>query len=351
MAKAYADYVLIAGHNGGTGASPLSSIKHAGSPWELGLAEAQATLVRNGLRHRIEVRTDGGLKTGRDVVIAALLGAETTASARRRWWRWAAPWHGSATSTPAPPVSPPSAKTCGPSSRARRSRSSPTSPLWRRKCVGSGRMGLRSLDEIIGRNDLLERVERPDVPRAQMLDLSMLLAPTGRPSPGRRRSLRRTVARNDRPGVVSLDAEILEELEPYLESGLPFSGNYPIYNHHLAVGRAGGGRHRRATRRRRTCPMVGAAPLHRQRGPELRRVHLPRDASRARGRGQRLRREGAERRRADHPAVPPRRLRGRVAPAPDHREHGPVRGHGRQALSPPARRATGSPSEFEAPSP
>ena len=77
VAKAYADYVLIAGHNGGTGASPLSSIKHAGSPWELGLAEAQATLVRNGLRHRIEVRTDGGLKTGRDVVIAALLGAET----------------------------------------------------------------------------------------------------------------------------------------------------------------------------------------------------------------------------------------------------------------------------------
>jgi glutamate synthase domain-containing protein 2 len=77
VAKAYADYVLIAGHNGGTGASPLSSIKHAGSPWELGLAEAQATLLRNGLRHRIEVRTDGGFKTGRDVVIAALLGAES----------------------------------------------------------------------------------------------------------------------------------------------------------------------------------------------------------------------------------------------------------------------------------
>ena len=77
VAKAYADYVLIAGHNGGTGASPLSSIKHAGSPWELGLAEAQHILVRNGLRHRIEVRTDGGFKTGRDVVIAALLGAES----------------------------------------------------------------------------------------------------------------------------------------------------------------------------------------------------------------------------------------------------------------------------------
>src|SRR5204862_29390 len=74
---AYADYVLVSGHNGGTGASPLSSIKHAGSPWELGLAETQAILIENGLRHRIEVRVDGGLRTGRDVVIAALLGAES----------------------------------------------------------------------------------------------------------------------------------------------------------------------------------------------------------------------------------------------------------------------------------
>src|SRR5207247_2275532 len=63
-------------HNGGTGASPLSSIKHAGSPWEIGLAETQAILIENGLRHRVEVRVDGGLRTGRDVVIAALLGAE-----------------------------------------------------------------------------------------------------------------------------------------------------------------------------------------------------------------------------------------------------------------------------------
>src|SRR5437870_12004007 len=76
VAKAYAGYVVVSGHNGGTGASPLSSIKHAGSPWELGLAETQALLIENGLRHRIEVRVDGGLKTGRDVVMAALLGAE-----------------------------------------------------------------------------------------------------------------------------------------------------------------------------------------------------------------------------------------------------------------------------------
>ncbi|MHA6630778.1 glutamate synthase large subunit [Pseudonocardia sichuanensis] len=76
VAKAHSDVVLISGHDGGTGASPLSSIKHAGGPWELGLAETQQTLLTNGLRDRIVVQTDGQLKTGRDVVIAALLGAE-----------------------------------------------------------------------------------------------------------------------------------------------------------------------------------------------------------------------------------------------------------------------------------
>jgi glutamate synthase (NADPH/NADH) large chain len=76
VAKAHADVVLISGHDGGTGASPLTSLKHAGAPWELGLAETQQTLVRNGLRDRIVVQVDGQLKTGRDVVMAALLGAE-----------------------------------------------------------------------------------------------------------------------------------------------------------------------------------------------------------------------------------------------------------------------------------
>src|SRR5204863_9010796 len=76
VAKAHSDVVLISGHDGGTGASPLSSIKHAGAPWELGLAETQQTLLINGLRDRIVVQADGPLKTGRDVVIAALLGAE-----------------------------------------------------------------------------------------------------------------------------------------------------------------------------------------------------------------------------------------------------------------------------------
>ena len=76
VAKAHADVVLISGHDGGTGASPLTSIKHAGIPWELGLAETQQVLVLNDLRSRIVVQTDGKLQTGRDVAIAALLGAE-----------------------------------------------------------------------------------------------------------------------------------------------------------------------------------------------------------------------------------------------------------------------------------
>ncbi|MDQ1742674.1 MAG: glutamate synthase large chain, partial [Pseudonocardiales bacterium] len=76
VAKAHADVVLISGHDGGTGAAPLTSLKHAGMPWELGLAETQQTLLLNGLRDRITVQVDGAMKTGRDVVIAAMLGAE-----------------------------------------------------------------------------------------------------------------------------------------------------------------------------------------------------------------------------------------------------------------------------------
>src|SRR5690242_1616613 len=76
VGKARADYILISGHDGGTGASPLSSIKNAGSPWELGLAETQQVLVANRLRDRVSLRTDGGLRNGRDIVVAALLGAE-----------------------------------------------------------------------------------------------------------------------------------------------------------------------------------------------------------------------------------------------------------------------------------
>ncbi|HEY6210122.1 MAG TPA: glutamate synthase large subunit [Gemmatimonadales bacterium] len=234
VAKAYADYVLISGHNGGTGASPLSSIKHAGSPWELGLAETQALLIESGLRHRIEVRTDGGLRTGRDVVIAALLGAESygfgTAALVAIGCAMARQCHLNSCPT--------GIATQRPELRAK-FKGTPEQVIAyftaiaedvRRILAG---MGFRRLDEIIGRVDLLERVDRPEVPRAQMLDLSPILAdPLGSQESPRRR----TVERNDRPGVESLDERILEVLGPRLEAGRPFAGVYDIGNHHLTVG-------------------------------------------------------------------------------------------------------------------
>src|SRR6266513_984863 len=233
VAKAYADYVLISGHNGGTGASPLSSIKHAGSPWELGLAETQALLVENGLRHRIEVRTDGGLRTGRDVVMAALLGAESygfgTAALVAIGCAMARQCHLNSCPTGLAPQRPElRAKFKGTPEQVVAYFTAIAEDV-RRILAG---MGFRALDEIIGRVDLLERVDRPDVPRAQMLDLSLLLAdPEPRDAPRRR-----SVARNDRPGVESLDDAILTTLGPCLESGRPFDEAYDVGNGHLTLG-------------------------------------------------------------------------------------------------------------------
>jgi glutamate synthase (ferredoxin) len=234
VAKAYADYVLIAGHSGGTGASPMSSIKHAGSPWELGLAESQATLVANGLRHRIEVRVDGGFRTGRDVVIAALLGGESygfgTAPLVAIGCAMARQCHLN--------TCPTGIATQRPDLRAK-FKGTPEQVVTYFSFVAEqvreilASLGARSLDEIIGRADLLERVERPEVPRAQMLDLSMLLT-LAVPGPGT--AIKRTVERNDRPGVVYLDDEILDECRGHIEQGLPFSGLYDIRTHHLTVG-------------------------------------------------------------------------------------------------------------------
>src|SRR5437879_4131463 len=177
VAKAYADYVLISGHNGGTGASPLSSIKHAGQPWELGLAETQALLIENGLRHRIEVRTDGGLRTGRDVVIAALLGAETygfgTAALVSIGCDMARQCHLNSCPTGIPTQKPELRKKFKGTPEQVVEYFTAIAADGRRILAG---LGLRSLDAIFGRVDLLERFDRPDVQRAQMLDLSLLVA-------------------------------------------------------------------------------------------------------------------------------------------------------------------------------
>src|SRR5881397_1828493 len=226
VAKAHADVVLISGHDGGTGASPLSSIKHAGSPWELGLAETQAILIENGLRHRIEVRTDGGLRTGRDVVIAALLGAESfgfgTATVVAVGCAMARQCHLN--------TCPTGIATQRPELRAK-FRGTPEQVVAYfthiaedvRRIMAS--LGVRRVDDLVGRVELLRRIERPETPRARLLDLSALLsAPASQAEPRRR-----TVERNVRPGLVSLDVEILER-----QDAVPRV--IPIGNHHLTVG-------------------------------------------------------------------------------------------------------------------
>ena len=233
VAKAWADYILVAGHSGGTGASPLSSIKHTGLPWEIGLAEAQSALVRGRLRHRVEVRTDGGLRSARDVVMAAMLGAERfgfgTAPLVAMGCIMARQCH---------------LNTCptGIASQKEelRARFKGTEDNVVAFFMGLAQgvreilasLGARTLDEIIGRADLLVRAEHPEVPRAALLDLSSLLAVP--PAEGTAR--RRTLARNERPKLPSLDDEILHDVAPCLANDLPFSGHYPIRNHHLSVG-------------------------------------------------------------------------------------------------------------------
>jgi glutamate synthase (NADPH/NADH) large chain/glutamate synthase (ferredoxin) len=233
VAKAYADYVLISGHAGGTGASPLSSIKSAGCPWELGLAETQQVLVLNDLRGRIRVRTDGGLKTGRDVVVAALLGAEEfgfgTASVVAIGCDMARQCH---------------LNTC------------PTGIATQREDLRAkynGRpeqlinyltgvahevrellaeMGFRALDEIIGRSDLLEQVTDTPFDRANRLDLSRVLRPA---DPTFSRPTRSLVDRNDRDEV-PLDDEILPEIAEALDHRKPVVRAYKIRNSNRTVG-------------------------------------------------------------------------------------------------------------------
>ncbi len=176
VAKAYADVVHISGADGGTGASPLTSIKHAGAPWELGVAEAQQTLVRNGLRNRIMLTTDGGLHTGRDVVKAALLGAERygfgTAALIALGCKMARQCH---------------SNTCpvGIATQAEHLRKKyfGTPEMLIRFFEGVAgevreilaHLGYERLDEVIGRADLLEQLPTPADARWEGVDLSSLL--------------------------------------------------------------------------------------------------------------------------------------------------------------------------------
>jgi len=234
VAKAHADVVLISGHDGGTGASPLSSIKHAGAPWELGLAETHQTLVLNNLRSRIYVETDGQLKTGRDVAVAALLGAEE---------------FGFAT---APLVvlgcimmrvchldtCPVGVATQNPKLRARFT-GDPTHVVNFMRFVAQelreimAKLGVRTLNEMIGRTDKLIPWKAIEHWKAKGLDLTPILhQPEIGPEVGRYRQIDQ-----DHGLEKSLDVtRLLNICEPAIERGERVHADLPIRNVNRVVG-------------------------------------------------------------------------------------------------------------------
>ncbi len=233
VSKAHADVVLISGHDGGTGASPLTSLKHAGGPWGLGLAETQQTLLLNGLRDRIVVQTDGQLKTGRDVVIAALLGAEE---------------FGFAT---APLIvsgcimmrvchldtCPVGVATQNPVLRARYTGQADHVVNFFEYVAEEVRellaeLGLRSLDEAIGHAERLDVTRALQHWKASGLDLAPILhvpaLPTGAP--------RRNTVGQDHGLDKALDNELVRLCADALDRGEPVRAQVPIRNVNRTVG-------------------------------------------------------------------------------------------------------------------
>ncbi|RYD34915.1 MAG: glutamate synthase subunit alpha, partial [Verrucomicrobiaceae bacterium] len=223
VAKASADNILISGHDGGTGASPLSSTKHAGSPWELGLAEAQQTLLINNLRERVTLRTDGGIRNGRDVVIAAILGAEQfnfgTTAMIAMGCVYVRKCHLN--------TCPVGVATTDPKFRAK-FKGTPEMVINYFNGVAQearewmAKVGVRTLDELIGRPEYLTQREIPGHPKANTLDLSAVLkdvvpdlsAQTGRPADQIARI--RTHERNDGLTKPALDLRIIADLVKHL---------------------------------------------------------------------------------------------------------------------------------------
>ena len=233
VAKAHSDVVLISGHDGGTGASPLTSIKHAGVPWELGLAETQQVLVMNQLRDRIVVQTDGQMKTGRDVVIAALLGAEE---------------YGFST---APLVvegcimmrvchldtCPVGIATQNPELRKHFSGRPEFVENYFRFVAEEVReamaeMGFRTMEEMIGRVDRLDTAGAVDHWKARGLDLSPILLNPDVPDTVARRCVREQDHGLDR----ALDNTLIERCAPAVEHRTPVSFTLPIRNVNRTVG-------------------------------------------------------------------------------------------------------------------
>ncbi len=233
VAKAHADLVLISGHDGGTGASPLTAIKHSGIPWELGLAETQQVLVMNDLRSRIRVQTDGKLQTGRDVVIAALLGAEefgfSTAPLVALGCVMMRKCHlntcpvGIATQNPAL-----RAKFAGEPEHVIRYFFYVAEEV--REWIAQ--LGFRTMDEMTGRVDRLEMREAVDHWKARGLDFSSILYSP--PVPGR--VSRRATARQNHGLEQALDYKLIDTAREAIDTASPAEFRMPIRNVHRTVG-------------------------------------------------------------------------------------------------------------------
>jgi glutamate synthase (NADPH) large chain len=232
VAKAHADVILVAGNVGGTGASPQTSIKYAGTPWEMGLSEANQVLTLNGLRHRVKLRTDGGLKTGRDIVIAAILGAEEygigTLSLVAMGCIMVRQCHSNTC-----PVG-----VCTQDEDLRKKfGGSPEKVINLMTFIAEevreilAKLGCRSIDEVIGRTELLRQVSR-GAEHLDDLDLNPILAKVDAPDSARRFGI--STARNEVPD--SLDAQMILDAKPVFERREKMQLTYNVRNTHRAVG-------------------------------------------------------------------------------------------------------------------
>ncbi|MDX1609093.1 MAG: glutamate synthase large subunit [Halofilum sp. (in: g-proteobacteria)] len=234
VAKAYADLITISGYDGGTGASPLTSVMYAGSPWELGLSEAHQTLRANGLRGRVRLQADGGLKTGRDVIKAALLGAESfgfgTAPLVALGCKYLRICHLNNCAT--------GVATQNQVLRRQYFRGEPEMVRFYFECVATevrewlSKLGYESLEQVVGRTDLLERMPG-DTPRQRALDLSRIVSDGGvDPAEPRLCTVERNVPwdRGDLATRIAVDtAAAVDGM-----SGGEFA--YPVHNHDRSIG-------------------------------------------------------------------------------------------------------------------
>ena len=231
VAKAKADIILISGHNGGTGATPQTSVKYVGIPWEMGLTEANQVLTLNNLRHKVTLRTDGGIKTGRDVVIAAMMGAEEYGVATTALVAMGCIMVRQCHSNTCP------VGVCTQDEKLREKFSgTPDKVVNLFRFIASevreilAELGFKSLNEIIGRTDLLMQVSKAS-PNLDDLDLNPLFVQA---DPGINKRYCETPEINSVPDT--LDQEIWPEIEKCLDNSETIDKEFLIKNTNRAVG-------------------------------------------------------------------------------------------------------------------